>query len=219
MTKNEKPGACSRTALNIIILLLNILHKRLLYPRRLPRPLPLQLLLILLHAQNQSTLHANLVPVLVENERNRDDRNLEQAQQRAGPISPKTCVHVRSHQWQDSAQHTPDHRVTCQCRRRVHAVAVGQVIRSVDENARVAGTEGNAREQGYDPMDRSGRAGPGEPELADGNEHGTDAHKRDHCFGVYAAGFRVLWMAVDQSADEGFTGDGDEHADADAEES
>lgn len=67
-------------------------------------------------------------------------------------------------------------------------------------------------------MDRGGRACPGEPELADGNEHGTDADDGDHCFGVDTAGLWVLCVAVDQSADQGFTGDGDEYADANAEE-
>lgn len=63
-------------------------------PRHSASPLPLQLLLVLLHPPNQIALHANLVPVLVKHERDRNDSNLQQTQQCSGPIWSQTSVHI-----------------------------------------------------------------------------------------------------------------------------
>ena len=73
----------------------------------------------------------------------------------------------------------------------VDAVAVRQVVAGVDEDGRVAGAEGDAGEDGPDPVRRHGHTRPREPEFADGREDRRDADDADHGFGWDFAGFRV----------------------------
>lgn len=179
-------------------------------------PLPLQPHLIHLHAHNQRALPADLISVLVENKRDRDDGHFEQSQQRPRPVGPDPRVHIRAHQGQHTAQDTPNDRVTRHGRRGVHPVTLREVVGRIYEDARVAGAEEDACKDGDDPVDGRRGAGPGEPELAGWNEDGRDAHDGHHGFGGHLARFWVDFVAVDHPADQRFAGDGGEAASADS---
>lgn len=93
---------------------------------------------------------------------------------------------------------------------------MGQVVAGVDEDGGVAGAEGDAGQQRPDPVHGGGHARPREPQLADGHQHRRYAHDADHGLGGRFARLRVGRVGVDQAAEEGFAGDDEEGADADA---
>lgn len=74
----------------------------------------LQLLLVLLHRADKVAPPADLVAVFPEDERDRDQRHLQQPQQRAGPVGAEPVVHVGADQGHDAAQDAADHRVAGQ---------------------------------------------------------------------------------------------------------
>lgn len=67
-------------------------------------------------------------------------------------------------------------------------------------------------------MDAGGETGPGEDELADGGQDGANGHDAGAGFGGDAACFGVLGVRIYDFAPDGFHEDGDEGADADADE-
>lgn len=95
---------------------------------------------------------------------------------------------------------------------------MGEVIGRVDEHRRVPRPERDPRQKRPDPMHGHGHARPREPQLADGRQHGGDAHDADHGLrGRFSRG-GVGLVRVDHAAEEGFGADDEEGADADADE-
>lgn len=181
-------------------------------------PLPLQARLISLHATDQRTLPANARSILIKHDRNRDDGDLHQAQQRAGPMRSQFGIHGWSGKRQSATDQGADNRVPRHGAGGVDAVAVCEVVVRVDEDGRVARAEGDAGQDRPDPVPADGHARPGEPKLADRREHRGNADDADHGFGRNLAGFRVDFVSVDHAPDEGLGGDDGEGTDADADE-
>lgn len=185
---------------------------------RKSRPLPIILGLLLPHLPNHRTLCTNPLAILVKHKRNRNEHHLHQAQQRSRPLRREFGIHARSCEGQRSAKDGPHHGIARQRTGGVVSIRAGEVVGAVNEAQRVAHTERDSKGDGDGVVDAGGQTGPGEDELADGGENGANGHDAGAGFGGDTAGFGVLGMRVYDFAPDGFHEDGDEGADADADE-
>lgn len=189
-----------------------------LQPRELFRPLTLILLLVLPHLPNNRALCANLLAVPPKDDGDRDERELEQAAERPRPLGRHGLIHGRARERQRAAKHASHDGVAGQRGGGVDAVRAGEIVGPVDEGDCVARAKGDAEGDGDGPVDRGGEAGPGEDELAYGGEDGADGHHAGGGFGRDTAGDGVLWVGVDDAAEDGLADDGEDGANADADE-
>ncbi|GMF80198.1 unnamed protein product [Aspergillus oryzae] len=87
----------------------------------------------------------------------------------------------------------------------------------VNENACIAGPKRDAGQNWHDPM-HIWCTSPGEPQLPNGEEDCTKNNNAGNSLWRYLTGFRVLAVAIDGLAEDGFACDGDEDTGSDADE-
>lgn len=112
-------------------------------------------------------------------------------------------IHLGPRQRQHPTKEVPHNGVTRQRRRSVDAIATSQIVRRVDEDEAVAESERHARQDGRDPV-HGWPSRPGEPELADGDQHAADADDADGGLGGDLPGYWVAGMSRDDASEEWF---------------
>ena len=160
--------------------------------------------------------HPQLLAVLVQEKRYRNERDRQEAQQRTRPGDAKLSIHGGREKRERGTEARAHEIVAGEHARGVVGVRVSQVVQDRVEEQEGADGEPRGADDGHDPV--HGFAGrPAEPEQADWYAEGADEGWREAFFGLeFAFGVELGFDVFVHVPEE--RGEDDERADQNAEE-
>lgn len=155
---------------------------------------------------------ADLLAIEVQDERDRNERNRQEPQRRAGPVHTQIIVHRRGEQGEARTKRGPHEVIPGQDGRRILGVRIAQVGQdSIEEQHRTHGEEAGPNDR-RDPVHRFS-CRPPEEEQTNGNEERANHGRRKPFLGLDDPILELLLL--DEVQVQEVAGDGNERADKD----